>query len=234
MDESQSFPEETMICRLAGRTCVGTFESHITISATDELSHERFRETCCEIGVKAVLIELPTGRSPTQLMTGAYHRGNVQQASADVASMVRRLRAAGFAVTRVKLEAIATNEDLPESDAEAIAQPGGCYFEFHLKLNLAASADLATLTAICEDYDARLSRNAFKVQQNGRCERFVNMRLYRVGRTTAFQRFEALKQTLQGAGFEVLNQQREYAVFDSDAALDAGWLDHPPDEPEEA
>lgn len=112
MNEMQSFPEESMIRLLSGRKCVGTFESHITVNASGDPDQRRFRDLCREIGVKAVLIELPTGQTPRQLMTSAYHRGDLQQATEDVAAMARKLRGGGFTVTRVKLEVIAANEGI--------------------------------------------------------------------------------------------------------------------------
>ncbi|HEV3436211.1 MAG TPA: hypothetical protein VG122_02565 [Gemmata sp.] len=219
-----------MIRFLTNRICIGTFEAHITVEANKPAERERFRATCSELCVKAVLIELPSGKTPNQPMTSSYHRGTVQKAAEEVATVAQKLRATGFSITRVKLEAVATNEGIPETDAEALSFPPGCYFEFHVKLSLPLSADLTALRSICDQFAAKLSRNAFKQQPGGVSERFVNMRLYKIGRTTAFQRLEELQNTLMAAGFEVINRQREYALFDSHIDLDAGWLENSPTE----
>ena len=39
----------------------GTFEAHVTVEASDPTERERFRNTCRELGVKPLLIELPAG-----------------------------------------------------------------------------------------------------------------------------------------------------------------------------
>lgn len=220
-------PEDVMVRSLASRACVGTFEAHVTVEAADPADRERFRELCAELCVKSVLIELPAGTTPTQPMTGSYHRGTVQAAAAEVVAVARRLRAAGFAVTRVKLEAVATNDGVPDADADAAAFPPGCYFEFHVKLALPADADPDALRAVCDRFGARLSRNAFKSSADGRSERFVTLRVYGAGRRTAFARLAELEAALGDAGFAVVNRQREYSVFDSHVGLDAGWLDAP-------
>jgi hypothetical protein len=72
-----------------------------------------------------------------------------------------------------------------------------------------------------------LSRNALKTEQDGRCERFVTLRRYGVGRRSAFAGLEALERDLAAAGFAVGARQREYTIFDSAESLDAGWIDRP-------
>lgn len=226
MADDAPLPEDVMVRSLASRPGGGTFEAHVTVEA-DPADRDRFRTLCAELGVKPVLIELPAGKSPSQPMTGSYHRGTVQAAAGEVAAVARRLRAAGFAVTRVKLEAVATNDGVPDTDAEAATFPPGCYFEFHVKLALPADTDLDALRSACDRFGARLSRNAFKQSADGRSERFVTLRLYGVGHRTAFARLAELEAGLGEAGYAVVNRQREYSVFDSHVGLDAGWLDAP-------
>lgn len=228
MPDAELLPEDVMVRALAGRPGGGTFEAHVTVEAATPEARARFRSLCDGLGVKPVLIELPAGKTPNQPMTGSYHRGTVQHAAEEVAATTRRLRSAGFPITRVKLEAVATNDGVPDTDSEAAAFPPGCYFEFHVKLGLDADADLDLLRSVCERFRAKLSRNAFKQSADGRSERFVTLRLYQVGRQTAFARLAELEAALTDAGFAVVNRQREYSLFDSHVGLDAGWLDAPP------
>jgi hypothetical protein len=160
-------------------------------------------------------------------MTSRYHRGSVAVALDELESLCAGLAGAGFAVVRVKLEAVAASAGVPDSDEEAVRLPSDNYFEFHLKLLLPPDADLAALRACCDRHDARLSRNAFKVRQDGRTERFVTQRRYGVGRRTAFAGLAELERDLARVGFSVVSRQREYAIFDSDVGLDAGWIDAP-------
>jgi hypothetical protein len=225
---SSATPEQALRARLANTSHHGTFESHVTTETADAAGRQRFRDVCRSLGVKCVFIELPDGTTPSQPMTACYHHGAIGQVLGEVAAICHGLRAAGFPITRVKLEAIATNEGIPDSDEEAARAPAGDYFEFHVKLLLAPDADLGALASCCGRHAARLSRNALKTERDGRAERFVTLRLYGVGRRTAFARLDALERDLGAAGFAVVNRQREYTIFDSAESLDAGWIDPPP------
>jgi hypothetical protein len=82
---------------------------------------------------------------------------------------------------------------------------------------------------LCLAHEAHLSRNASREPVDGIEERFVTLRSYRVGRSTAEQRLHRLLAALERAGEQVIEVESEYAVYDSNLALDAGWLPH--DEP---
>ena len=218
-------PEEQMLAALASTRCQGTFEGHVTTRATDAATRERFQRACGELGVKPVLIDLPEGVEPSQPMTASYHRGDVLGAAGELAEVARKLRDRGFPVVRVKLEAVTTNDGIPEADTDP--QPAERYFEYHVKLRLPATPDEGSLNAVCVGHAAKVSRNAFKTDPAGVSERFVTLRAYGVGRTTAEGRLDALLADLVGAGFDVLNKQKEYSLFDSHVRLDAGWIDPP-------
>jgi hypothetical protein len=222
-----SFPEDDLHAHLAGSFYRGMFESHITIDALDRDQQLRFSDVCRQLGVKSVLIELPEGAARSQPMTASYHHGEIGLVIAEVSSQCRGLREAGFALARVKLEAVASNEGVPDSDEEAARAPSENYFEFHVKLLLPATANLESLRACCDRHSARLSRNALKTESDGRSERFVTFRLYSIGRRSAFARLDALERDLTLAGFIIANRQREYTIFDSAERLDAGWIDPP-------
>src|SRR5688572_2182314 len=113
--------EQDMIDRLRHQAGRGTFEAHVTVEADDLGQRERFQSACAEMGVKSVLIELPRGVTRSQPMTSTYHRGELRDVVAEVAGLARALRERGFRVTRLKLEAVATNEGVPATDEEARA-----------------------------------------------------------------------------------------------------------------
>ncbi len=224
---STATPEQALATRLEAAFYRGTFEAHITIEAGNLMERERFSKFCLECGVKCVLIELPEGTTRSQPMTASYHHGEIGPVVEEVAGLCRAIRSAGFAITRVKLEAVAGNEGVPDSDEEAALRPAANYFEFHVKLCLDASSDLSALSVCCGRHTARLSRNALKTEQDGRSERFVTLRLYGIGRRSAFAKLDALERDLTEEGFPLVNRQREYTIFDSDERLDAGWIDRP-------
>ena len=222
---SQRLPEQSMLDELGRKPGRGTFEAHVTITA-GIVDIERFRSTCAALGVKCIWIELPQGATPSQPMTSSYHRGDLADVIREVAALADAVRQAGFAVTRVKLEAVTTNEGVPASDEEAARFPVGNYFEFHAKVSLPSGADLAPLSALCATHRAHLSSNAFKSDDQG-CERFVTLRVYAAGRVNSERAFDALLADLDDAGYAVTNRLREYTIFDSNNRVDAGWLDTP-------
>jgi hypothetical protein len=219
-------PAQDLIDRLAGQAGRGTFEAHLTVDADDLGERERFRAACAALGLKCVLIELPDGVTRSQPMTASYHRGELAGVVAAVAALAGALAGRGFRVVRVKLEAVTTNEGVPATDEQARALHAGNYFEFHVKAALPGGADLAPLRALCRRHAAHLSRNALKAEE-GRTERFVTLRVYGVGGDRAGRAFDGLLGDLRSAGYALSNVQREYTLFDSNAAIDAGWIDAP-------
>src|SRR4051794_6115945 len=130
----QPVSEQDLLDRLRAVDARGTYEAHVTVSAPDEPARARFRTTCAGLGVKSVLIELPTGSTRSQPMTSSYHKGDLQSVTREVAGIARALRQAGFELTRIKLEAVVGTCTVPETDEEARALPPGNYFEFHVKV----------------------------------------------------------------------------------------------------
>jgi hypothetical protein len=221
-------PETDLVARLTAHPCRGTFEAHVTTRAADAAAADRFRGLCGELGVKCVLIELPQGMTRSQPMTASYHRGDLAAAVlSEVVALCRNVRAAGFPVARLKLEAVATNEGIPQEDDEAHDLAADNYFEFHQKVYLPPDADLGALGSLCAAHGGRLSSNALKRALDGRSERFVTLRLYGVGRRTAFARFDRLSAELRAAGYALGNGLREFTLYDSAVSLDAGWIDAP-------
>ncbi len=202
----------------------GAFEAHITVSARSEEDLRRFRAFCEAASVKCIFIELGRGAEPFQPMTASYHHGTLRHALEEARGMVRALVAEGFDVTRLKLEALGKNRDIPEDDATARAQPAN-YFEFHVKVLLpSGDTGVDALRARCEKHGAHLSRNARKTRADGVSERFVTLRVYGLGRANADARFSALLEDLAGTGLRLTQRLREWTVYDSNHGLDRGWL----------
>jgi hypothetical protein len=218
--------EQDMIYRLRGQAGRGTFEAHVTVEADDLGERHRFQSVCESLGVKSVLIELPCGVTRSQPMTSTYHRGDLADVVEQVAGLARSLRERGFRVARLKLEAVTTNDGVPASDEEARAFPPGNYFEFHVKLTLPAEGDLESVRAVCGRHKAHLSSNALK-RDGDAAQRFVTMRVYGAGRVRSEAMFDELYQELNALGYPLSNKLREYAIYDSNVAVDAGWIDPP-------
>lgn len=220
-------------CELAMLDCLrhqqghGTFEAHVTVEASDLPQRERFQAVCAELGVKCVLIELPHGVTRSQPMTSSYHRGDLASVVSEVACLAGDLRQRGFAIRRLKLEAVVTNDGVPGTDEEARTFPPGNYFEFHVKVTLSGTEALDSVRESCHRHGAHLSANARDHDGEGAARRFVTLRVYGVGRIAAEERFEALCRDLAGRGHPLTNRLREYTLYDSNVHVDAGWIDPP-------
>ena len=204
----------------------GDFEIHITAYASQA---EKLRAFASEHGVKFVHIVLDRGAHVSQPMLTLSGRGTLTEQQDAVRRWQRELREVGIYPCRAKIEAAPWCVGVPQSDEQAAAEPGGRYFEHHVKLLLpsTAVADLVALTDLVAPHGARLSRNARREFADGAQERFVNQRCHGVGLATARQRLDHLVETLRAAGHEPTTVEQEYVVSDSDLHHDRGWLDSP-------
>lgn len=202
------------------------YEAHVTVTADDRETVARFAETCRALGIKSILIELPEGATPVQPMTATHHRGPFEAALAEARAVAARLTEAGFQVVRVKVEALGRAPEAPETDAEAALRPDR-YFELHGVVALAPGDDGGPLAALVAPFGARLSANALE-GKGGR--RYLTQRVYGAGRATAEARFAALLAAVRAAGYPLSRVRRELTVYDSNLALDAGWVPMPGEE----
>jgi hypothetical protein len=203
----------------------GEFEVHLTIQAATGPLLDDFQQWCQARRFKCVLIVLARGAQVEQPMATWRRRATslpvvVKEAWAH-ATEVNLL---GLPVVRVKVEAAPTNEEIPILDADATAHPAQNYFEHHIKLLRDTQAPADALLRICESHGAHLSRNAFRQLAHGQEERFVTFRSYRVGRDSSERDLKRLLAALDRLAEQIVEVESEYCVYDSNLALDAGWL----------
>lgn len=203
----------------------GEFETHITVRAADHACVDALKGWAGRRHLKFHHIVLDRGLTPSQPMISRRGRGGLSGELAVADELRRRLAADGFAVSRIKIEAAPGNRDLPATDAEAVAHHRGRYFEHHIKLALDRDEDLAILTSLACEHDAHLSRNALRVRDDGRLERFVTQRCYAVGQPSARGRLDALLAALVEGRHAIISIEEEFVVHDSAPDVDAGWLD---------
>lgn len=190
------------------------FELHLTTAPLPPEQLDAFVAACGLLGAKPLLIELARGAAPQQPMLSKVQRlPDLAAALTLAAADARQLHAAGFAVQRVKIEVPAEAAALATPGAGAAYQP---YFEWHGKVPFKQAVELL---AVCQRHGAHLSTNALK---NDPHTRFVTLREY--GPAADFAaRVAALTQALQPR-WPVLKAQAECCLYDSNAALDRGWL----------
>lgn len=203
----------------------GDFEVHLTVHAADEAALERFRAWCEERAFKCVRIVLSRGVHVEQPMATWRRRTTVLPAVVKEAEQsAADARHAGLPAVRVKVEAAPHNEEVPVRDNDAALHDARNYFEHHVKLLRTLGTPRDALSRTCEAHGAHLSRNAFRQAADGKEERFVTLRSYGVGSNTSHGQLRRLLTALAALNEQVLEQESEYCVYDSNIDLDAGWL----------
>ncbi|MEV4428607.1 hypothetical protein ACN9M0_38075 [Streptomyces sp. R-07] len=187
------------------------YETHVTVRCRTEGERARLGEWAADRGLKATTIVLARGRTPVQPMLTLPDRTGHP-------AVVAGLRAAGFEPVRVKVETVPWSREP--------AGPGGGYYEHHLKLGLPAAYDRAALEVLVMPHGAHVSWNARRVLPGpgGRHERFVTQR-HPGPADAAGRACDALVAELVAAGHDLLAQEREFVLSDSDLSWDEGWLE---------
>lgn len=206
------------------REFAGDLETHLTVAAQSAAAGDALLRFANLHGLKYLHIVLDRGQTVSQPMLTRGGRGVLSGELSIARDLARQLDEAGLAVTRIKIEAAPFNQDVPQTDVDAAGLPGHYYFEHHVKLLVGPHAHLAELTQLAAQHQAHLSRNALRVRHDGQLERFVTQRCWSVGRATAEQRLEALRQELVGTGWMIIDIEAEFVVYDNNLEVDAGWI----------
>lgn len=215
----------------------GAFEIHIFVTPLDPPPEiiERFRAACASapVPMKALLLNLDyVGRGYVGvLQSSRYVQGDVAtaiQAAHDDAAVLTR---AGLNVIRKKVEALATCAGVPQNAEHAQHSPPDRYFEFHVLIDgkdrALSESDMRALRELSSRHASKLetpvplSYNALKPAQ-----RFLNLRARSVGLNKALEPVHALERELTSSGeLTVKKVIAEYICFDTNRAVDNGWLE---------
>lgn len=190
------------------------FEIHLTTDALPPIDLARFVGACEHLRAKPLVIELARGTHSTQpMLSKVVQAPNLLAALAIAAADAQYLHTCHLPVTRTKLETHADGQHLalPANGPAFIP-----YFEWHGKVPY---RQVAELLALCERHRAHLSANALRGES---ATRFVTLREF--GSATIFQARVASLATALQAHLPVLKQESECCVYDSNRALDTGWL----------
>jgi hypothetical protein len=209
----------------------GEFETHVTVRC-DQADLTGLDQWAATAGVKVTHIVLARGRMTSQPMLTWSGSGTLAAQHRATGRLTDALGAAGFAVVRVKIEAVPWAVGVPVHDAEALRHAdAGTYFEHHVKVLLEPDdRAVEELGALASGHRAHLSWNARRVRAprdgagTALQERFVTQRCHRVGARTAAARLAALLADLGAAGVRILSVEREFVVYDSDTTIDDGWI----------
>ncbi|KAJ3166549.1 hypothetical protein HK101_011923 [Irineochytrium annulatum] len=204
-------------------TISGTFEFHLTVSLPTEAALIDLEQVSSELGLKLTVILLESGQHPHQVMAGRYIVTNCHNALSAVQPYIDAFQVRGHAVTRVKIESLASNAGLPQDrHAKALDHPT-CYWEFHYKVEL-DPGDMPALRKLAGAHGGlHLSRNVYKRVAPGVAHVFLTLREFEDGRVGALERQKAAADALEKGGYKVMKKEREFVVHDSNLGLDAGW-----------
>lgn len=230
------------------------FEIHITVNTSDEwdgkatlfgFEIEHFRNTCDEIGVKPIVLDLEIKEgSIKDVMTSSKHFGDNRSAYEEANRIANELTSFGYKVVRKKIETVPWHPAAPTfKTGEPI--PNGCYFESHIGVVISPE-EKPYLEGLVEELNAgfispsrgfsrpsqielggtcKLSQNFFKKSKDG--SKFVNMLTYRDSMTCKedFERdVELIKFLLNEDKFGFEKVEVEYALYDSNVNHDSKWI----------
>lgn len=204
----------------------GEFETHITVRLDDASRLEALRPWCADRGLKCLHIVLDRGLTTSQPMLTRHGNGTLGGELYKAFALRAELEADGFPISRIKLEATPHNDGVPQTATDAACQPSDRYFEHHIKLLLPLAAEMAALAALAQRHNAHLSRNALRIRADAAREHFVTQRCQAVGLGEAKHQLQALLHELNPLGYPVLEVEEEFVVYDSNLALDDGWIEN--------
>ncbi len=214
----------------------GVFELHVFVAPLDPSTEqvEAFRVACTGAApaMKALLLELDyVGKGFVGvLQSSRYIEGDAAVARGAVEADAAVLRRAGFEVIREKVEALASDPGVPRNAADAIHSPVDRYFEFHLlienKQGLLSEADMEALRGLSTDFAKRFARPVpLSYNALNPAQRFLNLRARGVGLAEALQPVAELTAAIGRHDLTVKKTIAEYICFDSNRAVDNGWLE---------
>lgn len=202
----------------------GIFEVHITVKCDTNDEMNFFLECCNKNNVKPIIIQLSNGENAQQVMTSSFITGLYKdEILYKTKALVNKLFANTVLqnkIVRVKIESLARNNGVPVLDNDEEDK----YFEFHYKIVIKSDDEYNFIKKFVKDYDARISSNAFKHNQENNVKHyFITKRVHSSGQEYAMKQHFLLNEALSNNGFTPLKSEAEFVVFDSNYNLDNGW-----------
>lgn len=191
----------------------GVFEYHITVEDTDDI--DRFINVCRELRLKPIVIMLSSGEHAKQVMTSNFVMGTYPDNLTEISDLAKKLETAGFPACRLKIEAKAKSKGVPLT-SEQMATWESAYFELHFKVK---TDDKERLFDLCKRRKALIAWNALKPEG----AYLITIRLFSCGLPDALSANKDFKNYLRSNGYTILQNQKEFVVYDSNIDLDRGW-----------
>jgi len=137
-------------------------------------------------------------------------------------------------IIREKIEATASNKGVPQTNEESLNYPTK-YFEFHIRLG---RKNDDTITCIQEDEILELKELScqftekfgtpvpLSFNQTNEHQRYLNVRFSQIGSEEAKAKVQEIVKAIDNSkNFKWIKTIAEYVWYDSNRALDSGWID---------
>lgn len=203
------------------------YEIHITLNAEDGIDIDTYKEHCTEIGVKPIVLALQDqsgSKVMDDVMTSSKLYGNNGEAFDEMKRISNELSEKGYNVIREKIEGSYWHPKAPFLEDGNTQMPEGCYFECHMNV-LCTNERLEDLAKIAKATNCHLSRNAFKINDDGSFKIMLTYRSY----TQMYEEFEShlesIKQNLKFSEFSLEKEIVEFSIYDTKIKHDQKWLD---------
>ena len=185
-------------------------EVHLTVTAEAPAELDTLASFAAAHGLRLARIVLDAGLHPVQPMLSWRQEGGLPEAHARCGAVAASLEPLGLRVVRLKVE---TGID------EAAPTPP-VYFEGHFKVRLEPYR-LRRLAHTAAELGAHLSANAHATTDVFE-ERFLTVRA--PDAPAARRRFADTAAGLEARGWSLCGAHEEAVLFDSNLALDRGWI----------
>ena len=199
------------------------YEIHITVASAPA---EVFAEDCKQLEVKPIMLELQSGNKVfNDVMTSSVHIGNNRSAYDEMKRISNGLTKKGYDVVREKIETVPWHPAAPSSKSMSTEMPKNCYFETHIGVNVPNIMERKeTLQEIALQHNAHMSRNAFKIHEDGSYMQMITMRKYE-GTAELFEvEANELYKSITCERYDVEKRITEFSIYDTKVSHDASWL----------
>lgn len=193
-------------------------EIHITTQGINNAEVDRFINFCNDINAKPIVIELPVGEVLQHPMISKRVEANNQlELNNIVFDLKNKFLAANYTISRVKLEVDSKNV---EEGKLFFPEFKGGYYEWHAKVY---HDDLKEIYRFAKMANVHVSKNGLKGIENRRI-----LTIRETERASQFHnKIKNVKYHFQRNGVEIVNEEHEYCIFDSNKMLDKGWIETP-------
>ena len=194
------------------------FEIHITVD-TDNV--EQFVKDCKELGVKSVIVQMPTkdGKLKTDIMTSSVVHSDITTIQKYAFNEAKKLKDKGYNVLRVKAE-VNANSPLVKTPG---LNPDAVYYETHFEFETKNPIQEYIVKNFCQYSNTYFSYNVNKCEGDNKVI-MLTIRDKKISQEDYFKKVESITSDMKKALLPLIKVQSEFAVFDSNPEHDNPWL----------